>query len=50
MPERWRSRLQPLTSGHVNSPSQKGHNRRIARQVFSCLVQGEGEGKTSKKP
>ena len=23
---RWRSPFQPLSSGHVNSPSQKGHN------------------------
>ena len=25
IPDRWRSRFHPLISGHVNSPSQKGH-------------------------
>ena len=39
IPKRWRSRLQPLSSGHVNSPSQKCHNRRIARYVFFFTVQ-----------
>ena len=31
IPDRWRSPLQPFQKGHVNSPSQKGHDRRIAR-------------------
>ena len=34
IPDRWRSPFQPLSSGHVNSPSQKGHDRRIARLIL----------------
>ncbi len=38
IPDRWRSRLIPLSSGHVNSPSQNGHVRRIARKFFVNAV------------
>ena len=39
-PDRWRSRFQPLISGHVNSPSQKGHDRRIARNAGKSSTHG----------
>ena len=34
----WRSPFQPWLQGHVNSPSQKGHVRRIARYVHNTYT------------
>ena len=36
IPDRWRSFL-TIEKGHVNSPSQKGHLRRIARSIYGCF-------------
>ena len=37
IPDRWRSRFHPLISGHVNSPSQKGHGLNHLGHIFLFL-------------
>ena len=37
IPDRWRSRCHPLISGHVNSPSQKGHGLNHLGHIFLFL-------------
>ena len=38
IPDRWRSRFQPFQKGHVNSPSQKGHDLNHQVRYFSFFL------------
>ncbi len=36
IPKRWRSPFQPLSSGHENAPSQKGHQQNCQEDKCQC--------------